>query len=387
MKRAVILTLILFFFISGYGDAARKNTVNGFRYSSYDQHTRVVIDISGPVEFTKNRLANPDRLFFDVKNSTLSKKSSPSKIVDDGIINKVRLAQYDRDTVRIVLDIKQYKNYYAFTLDSPSRLVIDVYSENSKESHKKKKEQKQSKKPPLDNIWTVVIDPGHGGEDPGAVGPGGVQEKDIVLMIGRKLGSILESRHGMKVIYTRQKDMFIPLNDRTEIANAAKADLFISIHTNASEKRSVRGIETYFLNWTNNKEANRVAARENRISLKKMHKVQGELQLILQDLARKSKNEESMKLAYSVQHEIVGQLKKSYPRIEDLGVKYALFYVLIGAEMPAVLAEISFVSNHEEEKRMTQKVYRDRIAEALASGITSYTSKSTLIVNRVSGTD
>ncbi len=190
----------------------------------------------------------------------------------------------------------------------------------------------------------------------------------------------------MKVIYTREKDKFVSLNQRTHVANSKKSDLFISIHVNASEKRNTKGIETYFLNWTNNREAMRVAARENRISVKKMKKIQNDTQFILQDLARKNKNEESMRLAHSVQNSMVNTLKKDYTKIEDLGVKYALFYVLVGAEMPSILVEVSFISNRVEEKRLASDAYKNKIAEAIAQGINSYISQSTLIVSPVTET-
>jgi len=167
------------------------------------------------------------------------------------------------------------------------------------------------------------------------------------------------------------------------LANAKKAELFISIHTNASKRKNTRGLETYFLNWTNDKEATKVAARENKVSVKKMQKMQNELQFILQDLARDNKREESMRLAHSVQNSMVTSLKKKYSRIKDLGVKYALFYVLVGAEMPSILVEVSFVSNREEEKRLSTEQYKNRIAEAIAQGINSYITQATLIVNPV----
>jgi N-acetylmuramoyl-L-alanine amidase len=153
------------------------------------------------------------------------------------------------------------------------------------------------------------------------------------------------------------------------------------VHVNASRKRSAKGIETYFLNWTNDREAIKVAARENKISIKKMKKMQDSTQFILQDLARKNKNEESMRFAHSVQNSMVSTLKKNYSRIDNLGVKYALFYVLIGAEMPSILVETSFISNRVEEKRLSTEAYKDRLAEAIANGINSYITKSTLIVN------
>ncbi len=201
--------------------------------------------------------------------------------------------------------------------------------------------------------------------------------------MGKKLGDILTAKYEAEVIFTRNKDIFIPLNERTETANSKKADLFISIHANASPEKDTRGIETYFLNWTDDKEAMKVAARENKISFKKMEKVQGDLQMILQDLKRKNKNEESMKLASSIQNAMVSTLKENYSKIQDLGVKYAWFYVLVGAEMPSILVEISFVSNNEEEKRLAEDEYKDKIAEAIASGINSYITQSTLIVKKM----
>ena len=382
MRKTLILALLLFFLIS-YSEASRKNTIQGLRYSTYKSYTRVVVDISGPVEYSQNHISKPARIFFDLKDCSLSDKVKFSVPIKDGIIESVRIAQYDKDTVRVVLDIAKSKKYYAFMLEDPNRLVIDVYSSNEGLSSNNKKKGHDSPvtiNKNLNEIRTVVIDAGHGGKDPGAVGPRGVSEKGITLYVAKKLGKILRDRYAMKIIYTRQKDVFIPLNRRTHIANSNNADLFISIHTNASKKRNVRGIETYFLNWTNKRENMRVAARENRISIKKMKKVQDGLQFILQDLARKNKNEESMRLAHSVQNSMVNSLKKNYSKIENLGVKYALFYVLVGAEMPSVLAEISFISNYEEEKRLSRDSYKNKIAEAIANGIKAYISQSTLIV-------
>jgi N-acetylmuramoyl-L-alanine amidase len=279
-----------------------------------------------------------------------------------------------------VFDLERFDHFYAFMLEDPYRLVIDVYAQKvpllqERKSIKKKKIS--------DEIKTIVIDPGHGGKDPGAIGPRGLKEKDVVLDIAKKLGRILKEKYNMRVIYTRTKDIFIPLNERTEIANSNKADLFISIHTNASRKRYTRGIETYILNWTNDEEAMRVAARENAISYKKMRKVQNELQIILQDLARNNKRDESIVLARSVQDSMIKTLKRNY-RIIDLGVKQALFYVLVGAEMPSILVEVSFITNREEEKRLSQSSYRSKIAAAIAKGIINYiNTQSTLVVRKL----
>lgn len=370
-----MLSLLLVFLLNT-GEAAKKITVNGIRSSSNDNHARIVVDLDGPIKYTASRLSDPDRLYFDLKDCTLSGNVKASIPLSNGIIKAVRTSQFNRGTVRVVLDILDLESFSSFILQEPNRLVIDVYSKNSRISRKKKStENKKSI-----GIRRVVIDPGHGGKDPGAIGPGGLREKDIVLDIAKRLGKILREDKGLEVIYTRDKDLFVPLNERTEIANSKGADLFISIHVNASRRRSARGIETYFLNWTNNKEASRVAARENRISYKKMQKVQGDLQMILLSLARDNKQKQSKELAFSIQNSMVSSLKKNYSRVEDHKVKWALFYVLIGAQMPSVLVETSFISNHEEEKRLSTAKYRGRIAEAIAIGISDYIRKSTLIV-------
>ncbi len=383
MKKAILLPLLLLIIVS-YSEAAKHTSVQGLRYFSYSNHTRVVVDISGQVEFTKKQITDPDRVFFDLKGCSLSRDVKSTMPVKDGVLKSVRAAQFDSDTVRIVLDINKLKKYTAFMLEDPNRLVIDVYSSDADDFSKVKKESKVAKSEisrKFNNIKTVVIDPGHGGKDPGAVGPRGLKEKDITLQVGKKLGRLLKKNHNMNVIYTRKKDKFVSLNQRTHVANSKKSDLFISIHVNASEKRNTKGIETYFLNWTNNREAMRVAARENRISIKKMRKIQNDTQFILHDLERKHKNEESMRLAHSVQNSMVNTLKKDYTKIQDLGVKYAMFYVLVGAEMPSILVEVSFISNRVEEKRLASDAYKNKIAEAIAQGINSYISQSTLIVS------
>ncbi|HBH62039.1 MAG TPA: N-acetylmuramoyl-L-alanine amidase [Nitrospiraceae bacterium] len=382
MKKAFILPLLLSILFLSASEASRQTSVQRLRYSSYKSQTRIVVDVSGPIVFAGKRISDPDRLFFDIENCILSRKVKTSIPIMDGILKTVRMSQYKEHTVRVVLDIDKLTKYSVFLLDDPYRLVIDVYTEIDGEPQKEiKGSPKSLPDNNLNKIETIVIDAGHGGKDPGAIGPGGLQEKDITLHVGKKLGAILEQRHGVKIIYTRDKDIFVPLNERTEIANSHKSDLFISIHVNASEQRKARGIETYFLNWTNNREALRVAARENKISINKMEKIQDGLQVILQDLARNNKREESMRLAHTVQSALVNTLRSDYSKIENLGVKYALFYVLVGAEMPSILVEVSFISNHEEERRLAADSYRNKVAEAIAKGIDAYISQSTLVVD------
>jgi N-acetylmuramoyl-L-alanine amidase len=217
-------------------------------------------------------------------------------------------------------------------------------------------------------IGKIVIDPGHGGHDTGTIGPNGLEEKDLVLEVGRRLGKLLETRLGAEVVYTRRNDTFIPLETRTAIANQARADLFVSIHANSSHDPGARGVETYYLNFTSSPEALEVAARENAVSEKSIY----ELQDLVKKIALKEKIEESREFAGDVQSSLHSGLAVKSPAIRDRGVKKAPFIVLIGANMPSILAEVSFVSNPTDEHRLATSEYRERIAESLYRGIANY---------------
>jgi N-acetylmuramoyl-L-alanine amidase len=217
-------------------------------------------------------------------------------------------------------------------------------------------------------IGRIVIDPGHGGHDTGTIGPNGLQEKDLVLDVAKRLGKLLDTRLGANVVYTRQDDTFIPLETRTAIANQEQADLFVSIHANSSRDPDARGVETYYLNFTSNTNALEVAARENAVSDKSIH----ELQDLVKKIALKEKIEESREFATNVQQSLHSALSSKSPGIRDRGVKKAPFIVLIGANMPSILAEISFVSNPADERKLETAEYRQRIAESLYKGISKY---------------
>ncbi|MCX7943621.1 MAG: N-acetylmuramoyl-L-alanine amidase, partial [Deltaproteobacteria bacterium] len=217
-------------------------------------------------------------------------------------------------------------------------------------------------------------DPGHGGHDPGAVGYNGLYEKDVVLDIALKVRDIMHREHqNYEIILTRDADFFIPLHKRAEIANRANADMFISIHTNASYNRMAYGVETYILNWTDDEEAMRVAARENAISLKEMKRLRDELSIILASLESEIKRDESIKAAGFIHRSLVSEIPFEYPEF-DRGVKQALFYVLVGAKMPSVLLEIGFISNPYEEKMLRNERFRLDIAKSIVSGILNYFS-------------
>lgn len=217
-------------------------------------------------------------------------------------------------------------------------------------------------------IGKIVIDPGHGGHDTGTIGPNGLEEKDLVLEVGRRLGKLLETRMGAEVVYTRKDDTFIPLETRTAIANQQRADLFISIHANSSRDSAARGVETYYLNFTSSPEALEVAARENAVSEKSIY----ELQDLVKKIALKEKIEESREFASDVQASLHSGLAAKSPAIRNRGVKKAPFIVLIGANMPSILAEISFVSNPADEHRLETSEYRQGIADSLYRGIAKY---------------
>jgi N-acetylmuramoyl-L-alanine amidase len=217
-------------------------------------------------------------------------------------------------------------------------------------------------------IGKIVIDPGHGGHDTGTIGPNGLEEKDLVLDVSRRLGKLLQTRLGAEVIYTRKDDTFIPLETRTAIANQEGADLFVSVHANSSHDPDARGVETYYLNFTSSPDALEVAARENAVSEKSIH----ELQDLVKKIALKEKIDESQEFASDVQSSLHSGLAAKNPGERDRGVKKAPFIVLIGANMPSILAEISFVSNPGDERRLETADYRQKIAESLYRGIAKY---------------
>ncbi|HEV8048767.1 MAG TPA: N-acetylmuramoyl-L-alanine amidase [Terriglobales bacterium] len=219
-------------------------------------------------------------------------------------------------------------------------------------------------------IGKIVIDPGHGGHDTGTIGPTGLEEKDLVLDVSRRLGKLLQTRLGAEIIYTRKDDTFIPLETRTAIANQEAADLFVSVHANSSHDPDARGVETYYLNFTSSPEALEVAARENAVSEKSIH----ELQDLVKKIALKEKIEESQEFATDVQRSLHTGLAAKSPGQRDRGVKKAPFIVLIGANMPSILAEISFLSNPGDEHRLETGDYRQKIAESLYRGIAKYVS-------------
>ena len=509
------------------GSHGKLARVTGVRHWSTPDYTRIAIDVEQDVKFDSQRLDHPERIFFDLRDTKLaSTLVGKSFDVEDGFLKKIRVAQFQPEKTRVVLEVDDLSEYNAFLLSNPTRLIIDIHNKKSaKLTRPTEKLATKSVPPPEDSdsenkapavivaetpetavpivqtaaskpaiqpvtvskivpkkivdadddddastasskaertsvvekatadstparirgkrksmdgnndevatldpldikpdtrnsgisisttadksrgsrsrakrgkaalseptvreaqptaggdrsliralglkIGRIVIDPGHGGHDTGTIGPNGLEEKDLVLEVGKRLGKLLETRLGADVVYTRQDDTFIPLETRTAIANQEQADLFVSIHANSSRDPDARGVETYYLNFTSNANALEVAARENAVSDKSIH----ELQDLVKKIALKEKIEESREFAGDVQQSLHTGLAVKSPGIRDRGVKKAPFIVLIGANMPSILAEISFVSNPTDERKLQTSEYRQRIAESLYRGISKY---------------
>jgi N-acetylmuramoyl-L-alanine amidase len=217
-------------------------------------------------------------------------------------------------------------------------------------------------------IGRIVIDAGHGGHDSGTLGAGGIEEKDVVLDVALRLGKLLHDRLGAEIVYTRADDTFIPLETRTAIANKAQADLFISVHANSSQDPSARGVEVYYLNFTSDPDAMRVASRENAVSTQSVH----ELSDLVKKITLKDKIDESRELASDVDASLYTGIEKGNEGLKNRGVKKAPFVVLIGANMPSILAEISFVTNPQDADELRRPEYRERVAESLYNGVARY---------------
>ena len=358
-----------------------KAMVTDIRFLTTGTYTRVMMDLSQAVRYESHRLPAdasknlPPRIYVDIFGARLAMNSKESILIDDGLLRQVRVGQFSQDVVRVVLDMTSTRNHDAFLLPDPYRLVIDIQGQAPAEVLAPAAKNKpvpvvtaKEKTSPTVGIRKIVLDPGHGGKDPGAIGVGGIAEKDIVLSIAKKLAKKLQKEMGIHVVLTRKDDSFIPLEDRTAIANAENADLFVSLHMNASPNADARGIETYYLDKTNDEAAMRLAARENATSRKNV----SDLQFILSDMMQSMKLEDSISLAYRLQSSMVSSLTTKMGEVSDLGVKKALFYVLVGARMPSVLVEMFFITNKNEGRAMSQENYQDAMVEALYEGIQRY---------------
>ncbi len=401
--------------------------VTAVRAWSLPDITRVAVELSGEFSFRSDRAHNPERIFFDlastaphVSSSRAASQRFVKKEVGDKLLKRVRVAETQPGVTRIVLDLSDAVEFTASQLYSPDRLIIELHAApagttpspsisqstppttetvriatlpgtSSPASMRRAEIAKQLlPEPPtvrpaahgadLDvtrsltralglKVNRIVIDAGHGGHDAGTSGPQGLAEKDLVLDVALRLGKLVEQRLGAEVVYTRSDDTFIPLEERTAIANRNHADLFLSIHANSSAATEVAGVETYYLNFTNSPEAMGLAARENASSSKSVY----ELKDLIQKISLHDKIEESKQFAESMQTALQSFTARSFPSARNRGVRKAPFVVLIGASMPSVLAEIGFLTNPRQESLLNKPEYRQKLAESLLRGVQNYT--------------
>jgi N-acetylmuramoyl-L-alanine amidase len=350
-------------------------------------YSRVAIYLSHWVGWQKLEFApeagQPRRLAFDFRPATLTGKAL-TRGVPGAQIDRVRAAQHTPDAVRVVLDLPGKDDAQVFALDDPPRLVVDVGNRTAPPPP-----QADASPPPIAEdppslavegpsdedgaprvVRRVVVDAGHGGHDPGAIGRRGLREKDVTLDIARKVAKELKAE-GFDVVLTRSGDRFLRLEERTALANTSRGDLFVSIHANANPRRNRAGIETYFLNVTDDRYAARLAARENGADLD-AEDSDDVLKRIRADLDAVASAGSSRQLAQLVQRELCRSVRSRFGDVRDLGVKSALFYVLLGARMPAVLVETGFISNAAEEQRLASSRYRDEVAKSVARAVRAF---------------
>jgi len=417
--------------------------VSGVRHWVTPDYTRVVIDVGKDVKYGVGRVGNPPRVYVDLQGARpVAEISNQTFPVQDGLLKGVKTGRHSPNVTRVVLYVDDLTDYSVFELPNPYRVVVDIRNRSASAEAAAKTaasgasdaakpaaaeaavktpseavvnkterskpavvaadaepvveaakaadapvfEKVEAARPNRDGtrsltralglkIGRILLDPGHGGSDVGTIGPTGLLEKELVLDVTKRLGKLIEEGLGSEVLYTRQDDSYVPLEARTALANQKEADLFLSIHANSSRSPSARGAETYYLNFTSDAEALEVAARENAISQERISQLQG----LVEKIAMAEKVDESREFAEHVQSEVWKTQSVKSRRIADRGVKKAPFVVLIGANMPSVLAEIAFLSNPQEEKLLKTPEHRQKIAEALYDGIVGYVESLSVV--------
>ncbi len=350
------------------------------RHFTHPTFTRIVVDIGTLREYSPHELPSPDRIFVDIYQAKLNPiLHNKTYLVQNDYINQIRIAQKSPSTVRVVvdLDFKKVKRFQVWPAFDPFRIVLDIYPlEAATEAPTEKPPQ-----PPQPTkegysmvrqlglgIQRIVIDPGHGGKDPGCIGKAGTMEKLIVLDICQRLKKLLDTNDKLEVIMTRETDIYVPVENRTVIANQKRADLFVSVHANSNPSKKRAGVETFYLNFSRDPSVIETAALENATSTKNI----SEMKTILEKIAKNSKVLESKELANDIQKNLVVTLQKKYSDVKDLGYKGGPFWVLIGVETPSVLVEVSYLSNAKEETRLKNDQYRQMIAQGIYNGIKEY---------------
>jgi len=412
---------------AGRGRKARKKfvpavttpiLVRDVRFKAYSDHTRVVLDLQRSTPFTQNRLKNPDRIIIELQNALLG-KTAKDRLIETKLPGEIAIEQPHPRSVTISLDMNAVSDYKLLPLRSPDRLVVDVFNQSLAQP------ASTTQKPVLPNalplplspspavttetgvappapeaeppippapapqakapapvtpfpkieskavrtgIKIIVIDAGHGGKDPGAIGRSGMAEKDITLFVSLRLRELIIKRLGKAVLMTRDRDVFIELEDRAKFANNMGADLFVSVHVNSHPQRSTKGVEIYHFGEATDRRALEVAARENGTPIKDTGIG---WEYLVADLLTTKKVQESLELAWTTKKAMIARLDDYYD-VEDHGVKTAPFYVLRYTAMPSILAEIAFITNPTEERLMQSDAFLYRMAESIFDGIKTY---------------
>jgi N-acetylmuramoyl-L-alanine amidase len=371
-----------------------RTEIINLRYYTHPAFTRIVLDIGKLREYTWGELQQPGRIYLDVLQAKLNPiLDGQSYPVKTDYLSQIVVFQKTPSTARVVVDVNflKVKSYRAYHLFDPFRIVIDIYPRQAGDAPDTgtprgpatagKPPAGQPAKPPDPlpsgytmarqlglGVRTIVLDPGHGGSDPGCIGKSGLEEKAITLDVSMALKKMLVEKAGLSVILARESDIMVPLESRPVIANQRRADLFISIHVNAHRDRKREGVETFFLNFSPDPAVLELAARENATSSKNI----GQMKDIILKIAQNSKIDESRDLADRIQKNLLQSLSAANPKIKDLGVRGAPFWVLIGSEMPSVLVEISHLSNAGEEARLKTAKYRELAVQGIYNGIMEY---------------
>jgi len=324
---------------------------------------RVVIHLSGPAMYDVGTIAatadQGPRIYVDLQDTKRGKASRRREA--DGLVERVRVGSHKNKT-RVVLDLSQRAYRRVFYLPEPFRVVVDISTSPPRREAPKATAAGQRQ------LRRVVLDPGHGGSDPGAVGPGRLREKDVTLDIAHRVAPVLSRELGIVTMLTRDDDRYVALEERAARANAFHADLFVSIHCNAAEDPEHRGVQTYVLARAQDEAALRLAARENAASTAAGSQVGA----MLDDLRVESVSEQSTHFAQLLQRATMASLSERYGDAPDGGVRAAAFFVLLGAQMPAALFEVSFISNPSEESRLATADYRQKLADGIANAIRAY---------------
>ncbi|MGA9507576.1 MAG: N-acetylmuramoyl-L-alanine amidase [Candidatus Sulfotelmatobacter sp.] len=369
-------------------EPGKPTRITGIRHWSAADSSTVVIDLEDQVQYEAHRLANPDRIYFDLHDTSLAPELEGKTIeIGDGLLARVRVAHPAAGMTRVVLETKGNSNYSVSLEPNPYRLVVQVRKVGADGKSQLNLFPGASERDKLAIVvppptredlqlrahvakLRIVVDAGHGGWDLGTVGRRGLLEKDLVLEIAQRLGKLLESRLGAEVILTRNDDNYIPLDERAEMANHSQADLFVSVHANYSDLPSARGVETYYTNSFSAPNAKDLETRAGAAGNK------NPMTAILSAADLHDRIEQSRRLAASVQRSLYGTLSAENPGLRDRGVKEASYVVLTETAMPGILAEVSFVSSPTDEQKLRSDGYREQIAEALYRGIARYAAGS-----------